>query len=188
MLLDAWRQIVAGLEPEATNTFLQMLGRAARMGSAADAVQQVLAAGAQGGSQQPVLAQSSSGHRHSYKEAVAPPAEAVQPPADAVGLERPQSRRLSRDASLSQRSQQAAAAAAPQGAASSSTAQPHSAAQPSNPKQQQQPELQQQQPQHARQQLAPAELKLPRQASSGFSRVMSAKKGPPGTLASPSSR
>lgn len=32
-------QIVAGLEPEHTNTFLQMLGRAARMGPAADAVQ-----------------------------------------------------------------------------------------------------------------------------------------------------
>lgn len=32
-------QIVAGLEPENTNVFLQMLGRAARMGPAADAVQ-----------------------------------------------------------------------------------------------------------------------------------------------------
>jgi hypothetical protein len=32
-------QIVAGLEPENTNLFLQMLGTAARMGPAADAVQ-----------------------------------------------------------------------------------------------------------------------------------------------------
>lgn len=32
-------QIVAGLEPDHTNTFLQMLGRAAHMGPAADAVQ-----------------------------------------------------------------------------------------------------------------------------------------------------
>jgi hypothetical protein len=32
-------QIVAGLEPEHTNTFLQMLGQAARMGPAANAVQ-----------------------------------------------------------------------------------------------------------------------------------------------------
>lgn len=32
-------QIVAGLEPEHTNTFLQMLGRAAGMGPAAGAVQ-----------------------------------------------------------------------------------------------------------------------------------------------------
>ncbi|KAF8058316.1 TRAF3IP1 [Scenedesmus sp. PABB004] len=35
--------IVAGLEPEATNAFLQMLGAAARLGPAADAVQRVLA-------------------------------------------------------------------------------------------------------------------------------------------------
>jgi hypothetical protein len=35
----ACMQIVAGLEPEHTNTFLQMLGQAARMGPAADAVQ-----------------------------------------------------------------------------------------------------------------------------------------------------
>lgn len=32
-------QIVAGLEPENTNVFLQMLGTAARMGNAVDAVQ-----------------------------------------------------------------------------------------------------------------------------------------------------
>lgn len=36
-------QIVAGLEPEHTNTFLQMLGQAARQGDGAIAVQQVLA-------------------------------------------------------------------------------------------------------------------------------------------------
>jgi hypothetical protein len=35
----AWTQIVAGLEPENTNLFLQMLGSAARVGNGADAVQ-----------------------------------------------------------------------------------------------------------------------------------------------------
>lgn len=34
-----WLQIVAGLEPENTNVFLQMMGRAARMGAATSAVQ-----------------------------------------------------------------------------------------------------------------------------------------------------
>lgn len=41
--VSAALQIVAGLEPEHTNAFLQMLGRAARMGPAVDAVQVRLA-------------------------------------------------------------------------------------------------------------------------------------------------
>jgi hypothetical protein len=39
MLICPGLQIVAGLEAENTNLFLQMLGTAARMGTAADAVQ-----------------------------------------------------------------------------------------------------------------------------------------------------
>lgn len=39
ILLLLLMQIVAGLEPENTNLFLQMLGKAACMGNAADAVQ-----------------------------------------------------------------------------------------------------------------------------------------------------
>mmetsp|Transcript_13605 Transcript_13605/g.29130 ORF Transcript_13605/g.29130 Transcript_13605/m.29130 type:complete len:548 (+) Transcript_13605:262-1905(+) len=72
-------KIVAGLEPENTNIFLQMLGKACRMGDAADVVQRVLAGEVFSGGRP--SSRPSSQQRNEPERGVSPPPAAAPAPA-----------------------------------------------------------------------------------------------------------
>ncbi|KAF5843623.1 microtubule-binding protein MIP-T3-domain-containing protein, partial [Dunaliella salina] len=79
------QKIVAGLEPENTNLFFQMLGRACRMDNGAQAVQQVLGDGAP--AQAPPARPASRPSSQQQAERAPPPADAA-PPEDAKPKEK----------------------------------------------------------------------------------------------------
>lgn len=82
-------KIVAGLEPENTNVFLQMLGKAARKSSGADAVKKVLAGGHQPGPGESGAAPRPSSRPSSQHKPEAPAKPAAEAPAKPAAKKAP---------------------------------------------------------------------------------------------------